>query len=76
MVQADADAIFEAGWDERAFQDVVMVCAMFNFMNRLVDGFGIQQTAFTGDRELSLAAIRELDYLGIVKRGLEALGKA
>lgn len=74
MIQADADAIFDAGWDERAFQDVIMVCAMFNFMNRLVDGFGIQRVAFTGDREASMAAIRELDYLGIVRQGLDALG--
>lgn len=41
IVQADADAIFAAGWDDRAFYDAVSVCALFNFMNRLVDGLGI-----------------------------------
>ncbi len=42
MVQADADAVFAAGWDERALHDAVSVCALFNFMNRLVDGLGIE----------------------------------
>lgn len=74
VTQADADAVFQAGWDEQAFQDAVMVCAMFNFMNRLVDGFGIKQTAFTGDREASMQAIRELDYLGLFSQGLDSLG--
>ena len=42
MTQADADAVFAAGWDERALHDAIVVCSMFNFMNRLVDGHGIQ----------------------------------
>jgi len=42
IVQADADAIFAAGWDDRAFYDAVSVCALFNFMNRLVNGLGIE----------------------------------
>lgn len=41
MTQADAQAVFDAGWDERALHDAVSVCAMFNFMNRLVEGLGI-----------------------------------
>ena len=40
-VQADADAVYEAGWSERAFFDVVLVTCTFNFMNRLVDGTGV-----------------------------------
>jgi len=42
LVQADADAVFAAGWSERALQDVIFTCAWFNFMNRIVDGHGIQ----------------------------------
>jgi hypothetical protein len=34
--------VFAAGWDERALHDAVSVCALFNFMNRLVEGLGIQ----------------------------------
>ncbi len=41
MVQADADAVFAAGWDERALHDAIAVCCYFCFMNRLVLGHGI-----------------------------------
>lgn len=41
MTENDAAAVFAAGWDERALHDAVSVCAMFNFMNRLVEGLGI-----------------------------------
>lgn len=37
----DAEAIYAAGWDGRAFHDLVAVGALFNCMNRLVEGFGI-----------------------------------
>ena len=40
MVDADAEAVYQAGWDERALYDAVVVCAMFNFMNRIVEGTG------------------------------------
>jgi uncharacterized peroxidase-related enzyme len=42
MTQADADAVFAAGWDEAALHSAIAVCAHFNFMNRLVDGHGIE----------------------------------
>lgn len=42
MVQADADAVFAAGWDEQALHDAIAVCCVFNFMNRLVQGHGIE----------------------------------
>ena len=41
MVQSDADAVFAAGWDERALQDAILVCCCYAFMNRLVDGHGL-----------------------------------
>lgn len=41
MVQSDADAVLAAGWDERALQDVILVCCCYAFMNRLVDGHGL-----------------------------------
>ena len=40
MTQADADAVFAAGWDERALHDAVLTVALFNFMNRLLEGHG------------------------------------
>jgi uncharacterized peroxidase-related enzyme len=42
VTQADADAIFAAGWDETALFHTVAVTALFNFMNRLVEGTGIE----------------------------------
>ncbi len=40
MTQSDADAVFDAGWDERALHDAIAVTARMSFMNRLVEGFG------------------------------------
>jgi len=63
MTQADADAVFAAGWDEQALYDAVMVCALFNFMNRMVDGLGVAADesyfAKSGYR------LRELGYSGL-----------
>ena len=41
MVQADADAVFAAGWDERALHDAIAICCVFSYMNRLTLGHGI-----------------------------------
>ena len=41
MIQADADAVYAEGWDEKALHDVIMVCCCFSFMNRLADGHGL-----------------------------------
>ncbi|WP_448510873.1 carboxymuconolactone decarboxylase family protein [Immundisolibacter sp.] len=38
---ADVQAILDAGWDEQAVHHAAHVCALFNFMNRLVEGHGI-----------------------------------
>lgn len=42
MAEADADAIFAAGWDEQALYDAILVCALCNFMNRMVEGLGVR----------------------------------
>lgn len=44
MTQADADAVFAAGWSERALHDVVLTACLFNFMNRLLEGHGVKGT--------------------------------
>lgn len=44
MVQADAEAVFEAGWDEQALHDAINVIALYNFMNRLLEGHGVHGT--------------------------------
>mgnify|MGYP003385390585 CR=1 FL=1 len=40
--QADVTAIYEAGWDDTAVSHAALVCASFSFMNRWVEGSGIQ----------------------------------
>ncbi|WP_420395420.1 carboxymuconolactone decarboxylase family protein [Nioella sp.] len=41
MTEADAQAVYDAGWSERALFDAIQVCCVFNFVNRLVEGTGI-----------------------------------
>lgn len=38
----DAEDVFRAGWSERALHDLILITAMFNFMNRFVHGHGIE----------------------------------
>lgn len=62
MTRADADAVLAAGWTEDDLNLAVCICALFNFMNRLVHGLGIEE-----DPAYSLAAgprLRELGYDG------------
>lgn len=40
MTQQDADAVFDAGWDEKGLHDAIAVTARMNFMCRLVEGYG------------------------------------
>jgi len=42
ITSADIDAIFAAGWDDRAVHNAVAICALFNLMNRLVNGLGVE----------------------------------
>ena len=41
LVEADARAVFDAGWSEAALFEAVQVCALFNMMNRIIEGTGI-----------------------------------
>jgi len=34
-----------AGWSDQSIEDVIKVVALFSFLNRLVDGLGIQGNA-------------------------------
>ena len=38
----DVDEIYSAGWDDRAVHDATAVCGLFNLMNRLVNGLGVE----------------------------------
>lgn len=41
MAPSDAAAVYGAGWSEEALFDAISVCALFNMMNRIVEGSGI-----------------------------------
>lgn len=45
ITPADAEPVYAAGWSEQALHDAIMVCGLFNFMNRMVDGHGIRADA-------------------------------
>ena len=47
VIAADATAVYDAGWDERALYDAITICALFNFMNRIVEGTGCTVEAKT-----------------------------
>jgi len=39
--KADADAVFQAGWDEAALIETVLTVALSNFANRVAFGLGL-----------------------------------
>jgi len=41
LTREDAQAVYDAGWSERALYDAVQICALFNFMNRIIEGTGV-----------------------------------
>lgn len=40
--QTDIDALRTAGWSDQSVEDAINVIALFNYVNRLVDAFGIK----------------------------------
>jgi uncharacterized peroxidase-related enzyme len=42
VTQSDVKALYDAGWDDTAVSHAALVCAFFSFMNRWVDGLGIE----------------------------------
>ncbi|MBA3511123.1 peroxidase-related enzyme [Sphingomonas sp.] len=42
ITPADAERVYAGGWSERALFDAISVCALFNMMNRIVMGAGIE----------------------------------
>ena len=42
LTDKDAEEVFNAGWSEETFFDAIVVCALFNFSNRIVEGCGVR----------------------------------
>jgi hypothetical protein len=47
VTEADAAAVYEVGWGDDVPYSTVLVTAVFNFYNRLVEGVGLAPTAKT-----------------------------
>ena len=65
--QADADAIYDAGWDEQAFFDVVSICAIHNYLNRLVHGVGVD-VGVDEARRTGAELLPTIGYIGLAER--------
>lgn len=64
MTDDDAQSVYEAGWNERALFDAVSVCALFNMMNRIIEGSGVTfDYADIPPSTAEVAARRERSYL-------------
>jgi uncharacterized peroxidase-related enzyme len=59
MTDADTQAVFGQGVSEQALYEAVAICALFNFMNRLVDGCGVVSS------EANMAASRGRHVAGL-----------
>lgn len=65
MIQSDTDAVLNAGWSERALYDALMICCNWNFMNRLVEGLGLEvgQEGLRASSEMLAGG-----YVGIINK--------
>lgn len=61
VTERQVQAILDAGWPEQAVADVAMVVALFNFMNRIVQGFGVDPFAEHYARRLADTRARPLE---------------
>jgi uncharacterized peroxidase-related enzyme len=64
VTAAEVEEIFAAGWDDRALHDTVAICGLFNLMNRLVNGLGIE--ASEPYTKLAAQRLAEKGYAALV----------
>ena len=57
ITEADAQAVYDANWSEKALFDAIQVCGLFNLMNRMLEGTGI--TEYPMDPEFASEEILE-----------------
>jgi uncharacterized peroxidase-related enzyme len=61
--QGDADAVYRAGWSERALHDAILVCCRFNYVNRLAMGHGLDPDARSAeDRARNIYTPRNSEF--------------
>lgn len=65
MTDADAQAVYDAGWDEAALHEAILVTCLFNFMNRLLEGHDVHgNEAMYKERG---AMLKQYGYLPLVR---------
>jgi alkylhydroperoxidase family enzyme len=64
LSRADADAVFAAGWNEKALHDAIAVAARASFMQRLVEGYGFIPWTKAAAREHAKKRV-ELGYVNL-----------
>jgi alkylhydroperoxidase family enzyme len=64
ITQADADAVFAAGWDEKALHDAIAISGRASFMQRLVEGHGFNPWTTEVAREHARKRV-ELGYVNL-----------
>jgi uncharacterized peroxidase-related enzyme len=57
LTPEDAKSVYDAGWTERALFDAVEIAALFNYMNRIIEGTGV---SFDYDKQPPSPEEREL----------------
>ena len=70
--ESDYERLYEAGWDDDAIHDAIVVTCLFNFMNRLVSSFGIE----ADEAYLALAGsrIKNDGYASSMEDGMKKAG--
>ena len=67
--QSDTDTVRAAGWSDQAVEDIVNIVSLFAFMNRLVNGLGIEGSSVVFEKVGSMLAEQGYDPL------VQALGQ-
>ena len=67
LTPADAEAVYAAGWSERALFHAIEVAAIFNYMNRIIEGTGVAfdyRTTPVSEEELKARRTRTYSDFG------------
>jgi len=69
LTEADAQAVYDAGWSEAALYDAIQTCALYNLMNRIVEGTGVAPYPDIPDDRIDeeLAARRGRTYMDFAR---------
>ena len=60
LTSLDVENVIAGGFSENELKDAIVVCAAFNFFNRIVEGHGIQENSQTWDESAKM--ISEFGY--------------